>query len=115
MCFGAAFLVGTYLLWVSICKPSFFWDSSQVRSLRYRWGERQAQAFYGGIGALLLGILCFTYGLVYMSVQLLHIGIFAVAVLGGIQLYRWSRQSRPSSRERELNRQRQKLSQLIRR
>ncbi|MEM8637690.1 MAG: hypothetical protein AAGG51_02560 [Cyanobacteria bacterium P01_G01_bin.54] len=122
MCFGVAFLTGCYFLWVGLYKPRFFWCSSQVLSMRRRWGDTPAQAFYAGLGGLLLAILCWMVGPAIMLGQTLHIALFAGLVYAGIKIYRWSNQPRPrpsqseySQSEQTLAWQRRKLAQLIKR
>ncbi len=38
------------MVYGAVVKPRFFWASRQVRSLRYRLGDRGATLFYGVMG-----------------------------------------------------------------
>lgn len=114
MCFGAACLTSLFFLWVGICKPNFFWRSSQAINVRRRLGDRQARMLYIAIGAALMAILMATYGGTFMGGQLLYAVVFGLAVFIGFKTFAWFRRPKPSAKEAELQRQRRRLAHLMR-
>jgi hypothetical protein len=55
MCLGSVCLISLFLLFGAVCKPNFFWKSTEVLALRRRFGDRGAEIFYSSIaGSLFL-------------------------------------------------------------
>ncbi|HBE18178.1 MAG TPA: hypothetical protein DEG17_16450 [Cyanobacteria bacterium UBA11149] len=48
-----------FIILLTCLKPKFFWESNEVRSMRYRLGDRGASIFYYAIGggALAIGLI----------------------------------------------------------
>ncbi len=60
MCLGSMCLISLFLILGAVCKPNFFWGSTQVWALRRQFGDRGAEIFYCGIGGSLL-LLAWVY------------------------------------------------------
>lgn len=65
MCLGSICLISLFLIWGTVCKPRFFWKSTQVLTIRQRFGDRGAEIFYCSIGGSLL-VLTWIY---YNSIE----------------------------------------------
>lgn len=57
MCIAGMCCIGLFLVVGTWFKPSFFWNSSQCLKVRHRLGNRGTQAFYYGLGGILLFIV----------------------------------------------------------
>lgn len=54
MCLGSVCLISLFLIWGTVCKPRFFWTSTQVLTIRQQFGDKGAEIFYCSIGGSLL-------------------------------------------------------------
>ena len=78
MCLGSMCLISLFLILGAVCKPNFFWGSTQVWALRRQFGDRGTEIFYCGLGGSL-----FLVALVYSNttkVKVWLVGLLIVAV-----------------------------------
>ena len=77
MCLGSVCLISLFLLWGAVCKPDFFWKSTQVLALRLQLGDRGTEIFYGFISGLLL-LLAWVY---YNSSTEVWVGLIRLLIV----------------------------------
>lgn len=77
MCLGSVCLISLFLLWGAVCKPDFFWKSTQVLAVRRQLGDGGAEIFYSFIGGSLL-LLAWVY---YNSSTEVWVGLIKLLIV----------------------------------
>lgn len=101
MCLGSICLISLFLILGAICKPYFFWKSTQVLALRRQLGDRGAEIFYCCIGGSLFLVAWVYYSSTKVWVRSVILLIVVIALAFLIYLFNSNLKSRRLQRRRK--------------